>query len=180
VAEVDLKGCVYYANSALEKLFPEFSQQCSRHEWLSNWESIASSFRSGKRESAVREVSCGGRWYYQSFIWIDAAQRVRVYALDTTGRRQAEDALKTSHDALETWVHERTRQLQLANQRLQSEVAERQRTEQLLIKHQAQLRKLSSALVQTEERERRRISIAIHDGIGQTLWPPRKSNWIPP
>jgi signal transduction histidine kinase len=35
--------------------------------------------------------------------------------------------------------------------------------------HQIQLRKLSSALVQTEERERRRISTAIHDGIGQTL-----------
>jgi len=37
------------------------------------------------------------------------------------------------------------------------------------MKHQRQLRKLSSALVQTEARERRRISTAIHDGIGQTL-----------
>jgi signal transduction histidine kinase len=48
-------------------------------------------------------------------------------------------------------------------------VEERLRTEQSLMKHQLQLRKLSSALVQTEERERRRIAVAIHDSIGQTL-----------
>jgi signal transduction histidine kinase len=38
-----------------------------------------------------------------------------------------------------------------------------------LVHHQQQLRKLSSVLVQTEERERHRIATAIHDGVGQTL-----------
>jgi PAS domain S-box-containing protein len=88
---------------------------------------------------------------------------------DITERKQAEEFLKNSHDTLEAWVDERTQQLLASNERLKSEVEERLRTEQSLMKHQWQLRKLSSALVQTEERERRRISTAIHDGIGQTL-----------
>ena len=100
---------------------------------------------------------------------MEETQRIRIYGFDITERKQAEESLKTSHDALEAWVDERTRQLLASNQRLKSEVEERLKTEQSLIKHQKQLRKLSSALVQTEERERRRISTAIHDGIGQTL-----------
>jgi signal transduction histidine kinase len=114
-------------------------------------------------------VFFGGKWYHQSLNWIEETQRIRIYGFDITERKQAEEALKTSHDALEAWVNERTQQLLASNQRLESEVEERLRTEQSLVKHQQQLRQLSSALVQTEERERRRISSAIHDGIGQTL-----------
>jgi signal transduction histidine kinase len=114
-------------------------------------------------------VFYGGKWYHQALNWVKEARRIRIYGLDITQRKQAEEALMTSHAALETWVNERTQQLQETNLRLKAEVEERARTERSLIKHQMQLRKLSTALVQTEERERRRISTAIHDGIGQTL-----------
>jgi signal transduction histidine kinase len=114
-------------------------------------------------------VLFNGKWYHQSLNWVDSTRRIRIYGFDNTERKQAEESLKTSHNTLEAWVDERTRQLQTSNQRLKTEVGERLKTEQSLIKHQHQLRKLSSALVQTEERERRRISTAIHDGIGQTL-----------
>lgn len=169
VVEVDPKGQVHYINPAAEKAFPDLSRQGAGHPWLSDWGSVTSSFRSGGEKTAVREVFFDGKWYHQSLIWVKDAQRIRIYGLDITARRQAEETLKTSHDALDAWVDERTRQLMEANQRLKAEVEERLRTERSLIVHQMQLRKLSSALVQTEERERRRISTAIHDEIGQTL-----------
>lgn len=169
VIEVDLEGRVRYLNPAAEKMFPTLSGEGSGHAWLAEWEAITGPFRTGAAQATVRDVLFEGRWYHQALIWLKETRRVRIYGLDITERKQAEDALKTSHDALETWVDERTQQLQEANLRLKSEVEDRLKTERSLIKHQQQLRKLSSALVQTEERERRRISTALHDGIGQTL-----------
>jgi PAS domain S-box-containing protein len=84
-------------------------------------------------------------------------------------RVRAEEALKCSHDELEERVRERTEQLTAANERLVAEVLERALTERSLLQHQQLLRKLSSVLAQTEERERHRIATAIHDGVGQTL-----------
>jgi PAS domain S-box-containing protein len=169
VVEVDLDGRLHYINPAAQTAFPDLSRQGTRHAWFSGWESLARDFRDGSRKTDVREVACDGRWYHQGLAWVDEVRRLRIYGLDITARKQAEEILKTSHDALETWVDDRTRQLRAVNERLKMEVKERSRTERALLKHQTQLRRLSSALVQTEERERRRLSTAIHDSVGQTL-----------
>ena len=84
-------------------------------------------------------------------------------------RFRAEEALKCSHHELERRVRERTEQLTATNEQLKAEIQERTLTEHSLVQHQAQLRKLSSGLIQTEERERHRIATAIHEGVGQTL-----------
>jgi PAS domain S-box-containing protein len=84
-------------------------------------------------------------------------------------RVQAEQALKNSHDQLEKRVAERTQMLSQAKDDLVLEVEKRQEYEQELLGFQQRLRILSSRLIQTEERERRRIAIDIHDRIGQTL-----------
>ena len=82
----------------------------------------------------------------------------------------AEQALKESHDELETRVAQRTEMLELtAKDQLLLEVEERKKYEQELLGYQQRLRHLSSELLQTEERERRRIAIEIHDRIGQSL-----------
>jgi PAS domain S-box-containing protein len=169
VVEVDLEGHVHYLNPAAEKVFPDLSRQGAGHAWLSPWESVTRPFRNGEYKTADREVFFDGKWYHQSLSWTGQVNRIRIHGMDITARKQAEETLKTSHDALEAWVDERTRQLQESNQRLKAEVEERTRTERSLLQHQLQLRKLSAALTQTEERERRRIATAIHDSIGQTL-----------
>ena len=81
----------------------------------------------------------------------------------------AEQALKDSYDELETRVVQRTEMLEQAKNQLLLEVEERKKYEQELLGYQQRLRHLSSELLQTEERERRRIAIEIHDRIGQSL-----------
>jgi PAS domain S-box-containing protein len=81
----------------------------------------------------------------------------------------AEQALKESHDELEKRVDQRTEMLVHAKDQLLLEVEERKKYEQELLGYQQRLRHLSSELLQTEERERRRIATEVHDRIGQAL-----------
>ncbi|MFW6372237.1 MAG: CHASE4 domain-containing protein [Thermodesulfobacteriota bacterium] len=59
--------------------------------------------------------------------------------------------------------------LEKANEKLRHEVMERKRSEQEVRLRHWQLRAISSQLLLTEERERRRIAMELHDRIGQTL-----------
>jgi len=74
---------------------------------------------------------------------------------DITERKAAEEALRRSKDELEEKVHERTAELMLILEELE--------------KGRDDLRKLASELVMTEERERKRIAVTLHDEVAQTL-----------
>ena len=53
--------------------------------------------------------------------------------------------------------------------RLHAEIAERKQVEAVLLESEKELRNLSSELLATQERERRRISKELHEELGQTL-----------
>lgn len=74
---------------------------------------------------------------------------------DVTQRKQAEDALRRSHEELEQRVRERTADLSAANAQLQAAMAER--------------RRLEHELLEITEKERRRIGLDLHDDLGQRL-----------
>jgi two-component system sensor histidine kinase UhpB len=74
---------------------------------------------------------------------------------DITQRKQAEAALRRSHEELETRVRERTEDLSTANAQLQSAMLER--------------RRLEHELLEITEKERRRIGLDLHDDLGQKL-----------
>jgi C4-dicarboxylate-specific signal transduction histidine kinase len=80
-------------------------------------------------------------------------------------RKRIEDALQKAHDNLERRVQNRTAQLVSANELLNLEIEERKNNEKKLLEQQDKLRSLSSELLLTEERERRRIDIE-DDGLG--------------
>ncbi len=74
---------------------------------------------------------------------------------DITQRKQAEDALRRSHEELERRVRERTAALSAANIQLQAALAER--------------RRLEHELLEITDNERRRIGLDLHDDLGQKL-----------
>ena len=74
---------------------------------------------------------------------------------DITQRKQAEDALRRSHEELELRVRQRTAELSAANAQLQAALAER--------------RRLEHELLEITDKERRRIGLNLHDDLGQKL-----------
>jgi signal transduction histidine kinase len=84
-------------------------------------------------------------------------------------RSMAEDALQQAHLELEQRVKERTAELAEANRKLLQEIAERKLVEKDLRDSEEKLHILSSHLLTAQERERRRISLELHDELGQSL-----------
>jgi PAS domain S-box-containing protein len=74
---------------------------------------------------------------------------------DITQRKQAEDALRRSHEELELRVRQRTADLSAANAQLQAALIER--------------RRLEHELLEITDKERRRIGLNLHDDLGQKL-----------
>ncbi len=96
VAEIDLKGNVYYLNPAAEKLFPGLRERGLDHPWLTDWAAVADRFARNNEEKLVREVEADGRWYQQMMYFVLQASRVRIYSMDITERAAAEKALEES------------------------------------------------------------------------------------
>ena len=95
-----------------------------------------------------------------------------VLGVHTSSRREfGEDDVKflqTMANILASAIHRKDIEIQLQSmtQSLERRVDERTQT---LVRHQQRLRQLSSELILTEQRERRRIATELHDYLGQLL-----------
>ncbi len=132
IVEADLAGQVSYANPAAEKLFPDLRAKGRDHAWLSDLKDVTLRLTASAEGYLVREVQVGGMWYQQSMHYVEENQRVRVYSLDITERKRAEEALRIAHEELEKRVETRTKELI-------AEIAEREKAERKALSERTQL-----------------------------------------
>lgn len=132
IVEVDLSGKVHFLNPATERLFPDLRRLGPAHPWLKDWEEWVSGFLRDRSQEGRREIDVGERWFHQTMYFVDATERIRIYGLDITKRKQAEETLLKIHEELEQRVRDRTFQLDTANKHLTHEIEERKRAQENL------------------------------------------------
>jgi PAS domain S-box-containing protein len=129
ITEVDLHGLIHYANPAAMKLFPDLKEKGKNHPWLVDWDTILHPILNGQVEVSLRDVAIGDRYYQQSLNYIASQELVRIYGLDITEHKRAEQALRQAHDELEHKVLERTQELNIANEQLRGKIIEHQKVQ---------------------------------------------------
>ena len=93
-------------------------------------------------EDTLNPDGTRGTWWSFKFPLQDAAKKQYVAGIgvDITARKQAEEALRTLNAELDQRVQERTSDLERTNAALQTEIAERTRTEEVLQESEKRLR----------------------------------------
>jgi signal transduction histidine kinase len=121
----------------------------------------------GDEDTAVKTVQIGAQDYlFKGSVDTNLLVRSIRYAIE---RKKTETIREALLDELDQHVKERTKDLLLTNERLQREIEERKRAEQMVRESEQQLRSLSYQLMATQEMERKRISRELHDELGQSL-----------
>ena len=92
-----------------------------------------------------------------------------VALTDITDRKRAEEALEQARDELEERVKDRTSELRFMVAQLQEEVTNRLQAEKSLKESEERLRKLSSRLLDAQEKERKRLATELHDELGHAF-----------
>lgn len=96
IVEVDLTGQVLYANPAARRLFPDLQERGIDHQWLSEFNLIVRVLESCRQSYYVRDVTADERIYQQTAYYVRERQSIRIYGIDVTERRQAEEVLRRS------------------------------------------------------------------------------------
>jgi len=165
--EANAKAVTMTGTDLVGRTTRELSPDFEPH-WFETFGRVA---RTGVGERHQLTAAPLGAWYDFYVFKVgepDARQLVALYQ-DITQRKQAEAALRASeehlrqaHDELESRVLHRTVDLAQSNAALEAELLERRAAEE-------QIKALFARLVSTQEAERRRIALDIHNQLGQQM-----------
>jgi PAS domain S-box-containing protein len=100
IVEADLSGHIQYCNPVAQRLFPHLETEGTAHPWLVEWAAIASAFAADEQTVIGREVFVGDTCYQQTIHYYAPSRRVRIYGLNITARKKAEEALQRTAEEL--------------------------------------------------------------------------------
>ena len=93
IVEIDFEGNVEYANPSAKTKFSNIEALGSKHPFLANYKSIIQIFNDKTANNIINEIKIGDNWYLQQYSKVPKSQCIRIYAIDITERKKAEDAL---------------------------------------------------------------------------------------
>jgi len=93
--EIGPAGDLTYLNPAAEQAFPDLAAAGLSHPLLYGMAQISATMRSSDQRESIRELVFGDAIYEQHISYIREADLIRIYMLDITLRKQAEESLVT-------------------------------------------------------------------------------------
>ncbi len=134
VIETDLQGQVIFYNAATMRALKKLDVPEDVRLFLPPDlnEMIKKLEQGNDRQYFSREVEMDGRVFTESLFLSAKMNVVRIYAIDTTVRKRAEEALQRAYAELDLRIKERTGELSRANEQLTQEIEERRGAEESL------------------------------------------------
>lgn len=93
VIEISSSSEVTYINPAAEKAFPGLSTAGELHPQLQGIAEISATLKQSDVQEKIREIRQDDAVYEQHISYIKEADLIRIYVLDITSRKRAEEAL---------------------------------------------------------------------------------------
>lgn len=118
IIEISLTGKLTYLNPAAVQQFPEIQTERLKHPLLLG---VIDVVKNSQEQQSTRDITIGDQIFEQALNYIPQSNLIRIYLLEITSRKLAEETLKSLHSQLETEVKQRTQQFNEANDRLKQE-----------------------------------------------------------
>ncbi|MGA2090651.1 MAG: PAS domain S-box protein [Endomicrobiales bacterium] len=98
IVEVDPAGNITYMNETAKQVFPGLVRAEEKHPFIEGCLSFFSDQNSAAHKNCVKEINVDGRWFRKEFQYIENFNRLRIYGLDITERKKAEESFRKSEE----------------------------------------------------------------------------------
>jgi len=96
IVEIDIDGNLLYMNPAARTIFPDMNEKGAGHPLLAGLNTIVDELEAKNKSYIIRDVNVDGSYFQETIHRVTNKNALRIYVLDVTERKQAEDSLRTS------------------------------------------------------------------------------------